>query len=96
MYTEHLQEDRTAGKLLPLTNCGRYTCDHIQLNRPVLLTWRQNRRTAANDLHILEKTVNDFQFLLENEERPELRKEIDLKIEAIRSKVALVRRLYSL
>jgi hypothetical protein len=44
MYAEHLLEDKQTGKLLPLSNCGRYTRDHIKLDRSALVKWR---RTAV-------------------------------------------------
>ncbi len=53
MYSEHLQE-MPDGQLRPLTNCGSYSCEHIRLNRPALLRWRQEKRRMAEQLRALD------------------------------------------
>jgi hypothetical protein len=49
MYLEHVRESED-GHLEPLTNCGRYTCDHIRLNRADLVSWRRLKLQIAEDL----------------------------------------------
>jgi hypothetical protein len=53
VYLEHLRESDD-GNLEPRTNCGRYTCRHIRLDRPDLLYWRRMRRQVAEDLSRFE------------------------------------------
>src|SRR5580698_9309861 len=40
MYVEHFRETAD-GVLEAITNCGRFTGDHIRLYRPELVKWRQ-------------------------------------------------------
>lgn len=49
MYLDHLRESDDCN-LGSLTNCGRYTCEHIRLNRLDLLNWRRLKRQVADDL----------------------------------------------
>lgn len=50
---DHLRESAN-GSVEALTNCGRYTRDHIRLDRRDLVSWRSLRRQVAEDLPRLE------------------------------------------
>jgi len=80
MYVEHLQE-MPDGKLQPLTACGRYTRDHIRLDRRDLINWRQLKRQMAQELHILARAVSrlEAQFVadLDRVDQSQIRKEIE-------------------
>jgi hypothetical protein len=52
-YAVHLQE-AFGGIVDALTNSGRYTSDHIRLNRPDVKDWRLRREKARRDLPRLE------------------------------------------
>lgn len=54
MYEEHLRELQN-GSLEALDNCGRYTCDHIRLNRPDLVLWRQWRIEVSRDVRVFKE-----------------------------------------
>jgi hypothetical protein len=62
MYSVHLRE-RTGGSLEALTNCGRYTQQHIRLDRPALLNWRQARRAVLEDIANLESALKRLEDL---------------------------------
>lgn len=85
MYSEHLQE-MPDGKLRALTHCGRYTCDHIRLNRPDLLLSRRDKRRAAVQLRELE------QVLRAAERDPAVREHVG----AVALLIAQLRQRYSL
>ena len=57
MYVEHFQE-MPDGQLQPLNNCGRYTGEHIRLNRRDLLSWRRLKRQMAQDLQTLARAAS--------------------------------------
>jgi len=54
MYEEHLRELQN-GSLEALDNCGRYTCDHIRLNSPDLVLWRQWRIEVSRDVRVFKE-----------------------------------------
>ncbi|MGO4882798.1 MAG: HNH endonuclease [Bryobacteraceae bacterium] len=95
MYVEPLRE-MTGGQLLPLTNCGAYTRDHIRLNRQSLRDWRQFRQRTAAELQTLTRTVErlELQFLLEADLAN--RRQIREEIEALNKRIARDREQFAM
>jgi hypothetical protein len=54
-----------------------------------------NRRAAMNDMGIFQNMIIGCQALLEDEDRPELQKDLVSRIETTRSALTLLRQLYS-
>ena len=83
-------------KLQPLNNCGRYTGEHIRLNRRDLLLWRQLRRQMARDLQTLARAASRlearFAAELDLVEQSQIREEI----EALNAHIARVSQRFSL
>lgn len=52
MYVTHFREGAD-GQLEALTNCGRFTDQHIRLYRPSLVRWRQTKRIVSQQLATL-------------------------------------------
>lgn len=82
MYSEHLRE-LEEGTLESLDNCGRYTCDHIRLNRPDLSQWRRLRRQIAIEL-------NQFEAIKETLQRQLARTANPAEVQGISMEVALI------
>jgi hypothetical protein len=61
-YGLHLQEAH-GGIVKALTNAGRYTSDHIRLNRPDLKDWRLRREKARKDLPEFEALAERLEGL---------------------------------
>lgn len=91
MYFEHLQE-MPDGKLRPLTSCGRYTSDHIRLNRSDLLNWRQLRRQMAQELETFARAASRLETLLVGELDLVKHGQIRKEIEALTARIALNQR----
>ena len=90
MYLVHLSE-RQDGKLDALTDCGRYTRDHIRLERPVLAEWRRTRRTALEEIPVLEAALARLE-LLALDEIDDLKKHSSLRqIEVLRRRIEVDR-----
>jgi len=81
MYLSHLQEGAD-GRLEALTNCGRYTRDHIRLDRPTLVEWRQARRVVSEKLPTLESALARLREFADSESDPSKR-EIALQEAAV-------------
>ena len=82
MYLDHLREC-VDGNLEALTNCGRYTCGHIRLNRQDLLTWRSLKRQVADDLLRFETAKMRLEQALSSLSDAAQRTTIDDEIKAI-------------
>jgi hypothetical protein len=93
MYVEHLQE-MPDGRLQPLTSCGRYTGEHIRLNRQALLAWRQIRRQMAQELQVLARVASRLEALLAGEADPVKQSQIREEVEALTARIAVDRRLF--
>lgn len=93
MYVDHLQE-MPDGKLQPLTTCGRYTRDHIRLDRRDLLNWRQLRRQRAQELETFARTATRLEALLSGEPDPVKQSQIREEIEALTARIAVDQRLF--
>ncbi len=91
MYVRHLEE-RQDGTLRVQTNTGRYTCDHIRLNRPALLEWRRARRTIAADLPILQLLKEHLRSALQTAPEPGLHEDLVQQIAALDSMIEQSRR----
>jgi hypothetical protein len=80
LYAGHLRE-MPDGMLQPLTACGRYTRDHIRLERRDLLSWRRLRRQMGQDLLTFARAASRLEALLAAEPdlvvRGQIREEID-------------------
>jgi hypothetical protein len=63
-YEEHFRE-KADGGLEKLTNCGRYTSDHIRLDRPEVCKWRQSRRQARLDMPTLRELEKELLYSLD-------------------------------
>jgi len=91
MYVQHLQE-MPDGTLQPLTTCGRYTGDHIRLNRRDLLNWRQFRRQRMQELEMFARTASRLEDLLVAEPDLGNRSQIREEIEALAARIELNQR----
>jgi len=92
MYSEHL-EQLAGGELRPKTSCGAYTCDHIRLNRPDLLQWRQGRTRIGAEIKALESLVAQLRTMTETvlaDDRERLRQQVS----AVESRVQRLREQY--
>ena len=84
MYLAHLRE-LEAGHLETLSNCGRYTRDHIRLDRRDLLSWRLLRREVAEDLQRFEMAKARLREVLSLTTDPTERNRIQAEIATIES-----------
>jgi hypothetical protein len=62
MYVDHFKETADGG-LEALTNCGRFTHDHVRLYRPELVEWRRAKRIASEEVATFEKAVENLKIL---------------------------------
>jgi hypothetical protein len=93
MYARHLNEGQD-GTLQVQTNTGRYTCDHIRLNRPAILEWRRERRRIVAELPILQLLRESLSSALRNATESGLQEDFVRKIEAVDSTIAQLRRCF--
>ena len=68
MYQEHIRETPD-GTLNVLTSCGRYTCQHIRLDRPSLMAWRRMKLEKAEERRQLEQLKSMLELELSNPEQ---------------------------
>jgi hypothetical protein len=66
MYLAHFRE-AADGELEALTNCGKFTGDHIRLYRPTLVKWRQEKRIASEEIAKLETALAQLKDLADGE-----------------------------
>jgi len=95
MYLDHLRESDN-GNLEPLNDCGRYTCEHIRLNRLDLLNWRRLKRQIADDLTRWEDSRMRLEQLLSLTTDPAEKTKILDGIAAIESAVLRSREQFGL
>ncbi|SPF55617.1 hypothetical protein SBA4_720004 [Candidatus Sulfopaludibacter sp. SbA4] len=95
MYVSHLRETAD-GYLRALTACGEYTRDQIGLNRPVVVNWRLERRSAATEARIMENTVAHLEILLATVSDLAARDEVQQQLATIRLQIARLRKRFSL
>jgi hypothetical protein len=95
MYVEHFQE-MPDGQLQPLNNCGRYTGEHIRLNRRNLLSWRQLRRQMAQDLQILAHAASRLEAGLAAQLSLTNQNQIREEIETLNAHIARVSQRFAL
>lgn len=93
MYTEHLEEIQ-GGELRPRTNCGAYTRDHIRLNRPDLMIWRQTRVQIAADLRVLEDIASRIRDMMEMAPVGAEREKMQHKAGSLEGTIARLRQQY--
>ena len=77
----------------PRTNCGAYTRDHIRLNRPDLVAWRQTRAQIAAELTQLEKLAQTLRQTILNSPDA-VGDELVEKLAALESQIARLRKQY--
>ncbi len=75
---------------------GHTPCEHIRLNRPALLAWRQERRRGASDLVMLQALREKVMLMPEMTSASDLQDELPQQLSALDSTIALLRRRYSL
>lgn len=95
MYLVHLRELDDA-KIEALSNCGRYTSEHIRLNRPDIVYWRRQRRQFLVELPILEKLKTDVEAQFKVSKTGSDLDELRNKLAALEAVIALDRRRFSL
>jgi hypothetical protein len=95
MYLVHLSESDD-GDLEPRTNCGQYTCRHIRLNRPDLLSWRRLRRQVAEELLRVETANIRIKLGVSQAIDPSERVEILKELEGIESMIRRSREQFGL
>jgi len=95
MYVEHFQE-MPDGRLQPVNNCGRYTGEHIRLNRLNLLSWRQLRRQMAQELRTLAHAADRLEAALAAELDLTSQNQIREEIETLNIHIARVSQRFSL
>ena len=95
MYLEHLSVETSSGELRPLTNCGKYSCLQIRLNRPDLREWRRVRQIVSEKVQQWESIASQLDLLLNNQ-ADDRRNDIKAQIEAIRWVMVRNREMYSL
>ncbi len=59
IYGVHLLEQED-GTLECLTNIGRYTFEHVRLDREDLVDWRRERKKALEDIPVVEKMIKEI------------------------------------
>ena len=59
VYETHLKEEDD-GSLQCLTTCGKYTYEHLDLDRDDLVNWRRERRLARNDLPEVDRMIKEM------------------------------------
>jgi hypothetical protein len=96
MYLDHLRVEPKSGELRSLTNCGKYSCLQIRLNRPDLREWRRVRRLVSEKVQQWEGIASQLDLLLNNQADPDKRNDIRVQIEAIRWDIVRSREMYSL
>jgi len=94
MYAEHLEEMQ-GGELRPRMNCGAYTMDHIRLNRPDLLMWRQTRTQIAADLRVFEDIAVRIRGLMEMAAVGAERNKMQEEVGALDVAIARLRQQYN-
>jgi hypothetical protein len=95
MYLDHLRVEPKSGELRSLTNCGKYSCLQIRLNRPDLREWRRVRRLVSEKVQQWEGIASQLDLLLNNQADPDKRNDIRVQIEAIRWDIVRSREMYS-
>ena len=94
MYQNHLRELED-GQLEALTACGRYTKDHIRLNRADVLEWRRRRRKAQTELSLFVSLKDELEKL-RVEAKVSQQEDLDRELEALNSLIAEMPQLFNL
>jgi hypothetical protein len=93
MYIEHLEEIQ-GGELRPKTNIGAYTRDHIRLNRPDLIMWRQTRMQIAAELRAFEDIAVRIRGLMDMASVGAEREKMQEEVGVLEASIARLRQQY--